>query len=181
MKNLIIFITTFVLFTSCSVPKEGTTSGVEKRQTQRLVTAGLVMNAVESRKFIVKLDRLYPRGGGIVELRPRSNYIVIDGNVASVRAAYFGRQYDLRIIEGIRLAARTEEYSINKNVDKQQYKISLKITSGGDTFDVFLDITNTGKCYATISSLKIDQMSYSGELVPISNIKPEESSERSVI
>lgn len=181
MKKLIILLSVLTFFTACSVTKEAKISRAENRQNQKLVTAALVKDAVESRKFIVRLDRLYPTGGGMVELRPRSNYIVIDGNIASVRAAYLGRQYDIRPIAGIRLVSRANDYSINKNFDKQEYKITMKVTQGGDTFDIYLDINKSGKCYASVSSIKIDIIRYSGELVPIPNSKPEESSEERVI
>jgi len=181
MKKYYLFITILALLTSCSTSKEAKTSRIEKRQNQKIITAELVKNAVENRKYIIRLDRLYPTRGGIVHLLPRSNYIVIDGNIASVRAAYLGRQYDIQPIAGIRLAAKTEDYSINKNFDKQEYKINLKLSRGGDTFDVSLNIKSNGKCSASFSSLKIDVIHYSGDIIPIPDNKSIESLDENVI
>ena len=46
----------------------------------------------------------------MVDLVPRANYIIIDGETAVISAAYLGRQYDIRPIAGINMQGRAEEY-----------------------------------------------------------------------
>jgi len=162
MKKLFIFIFLPFLILSCSTSKESKSENDE-----------LVKYAVESRKYIVKLDRLYASHGARYDLRPRANYIIIDGEQAIISTAYIGRQRDIRPIAGINMKGRAEEYEVISKQSKGSYDIKLKVNGGSNSFLVYLTVSKNGSCSASVSSLRIDNVRYTGQLVPIPETYPE--------
>jgi hypothetical protein len=143
------------------------------RRNKKLTGELLVKNAVESRKYIIKLQRVYSTYGSYFELVPRANYIIIDGEKAIINTAYMGRQYDIRPIGAINTRGRAEDYEVTTKLDKGSYEVSLKVDNGGpNSFKLYLTISKNGDCYASVSSLRIDNVRYSGYLVPISDRNP---------
>src|SRR5512133_1872258 len=94
MKKLWILFIIPVLMLSCSTSKETSSARSELRNEKKLTDELLVKNAVESRKYIIKLQRLYSQYGSYFDLVPRANYIIIDGERAVISTAYLGRQFD---------------------------------------------------------------------------------------
>jgi len=133
----------------------------------------LVKNAVESRKYIIKLERLYASHGAFFDLRPRSNYIIIDGDKAIISTAYIGRQRDIRPIAGISMSGRAEDYEVISKQSKGSYDVKVRVNGGSNSFLVYLTISKSGKCSASVSSLRIDNVRYTGYLVPIPEKYPE--------
>ena len=163
--------------TSCSTTKESKSSRAEQRNEKKVIEQGMVKNAVENRRYIIKLEYLYLNYGRRADLVPRANYIIVDGEKAIISTAYLGRQYDIKPIAAINMRGRADDYAITNNVSKGSYEIKLKVNNGGaDSFSVFLNVSKNGTCTASVSSLKIDNVRYSGYLVPIPgnpNIPPE--------
>lgn len=148
---------------ACSTSKEAVSARKEKKDTKELV----VKNAVESRKYIIKLQRLYSVRGSSFDLIPTANYIIIDGDKAVISTAYLGRQFDIRPIAAINTRGQAENYEVTSNLNKGKYEVSLKVSNGANTFDLYLTISKSGACNASVSSIKIDNVRYSGYLVPI--------------
>jgi hypothetical protein len=170
MKKLSIIIMSLVVLSSCSTTKEAKSSRAELRSEKKLVEQGMVKNAVETRRYIIKLNRLYFTHGGMAELFPRANFIIIDGDRAVISTAYLGRQYDIKPIAGINMRGRAVDYALTNNTSKGSYDIKVKVQNGRNaSFDVYISITKNGFCTASLSSLKIDNVRYSGYLVPISD------------
>jgi hypothetical protein len=170
MKKLSIIIMSLVLMSSCSTTKEAKSSRAELRHEKKVIEQGLVKNAVETRRYIIKLNRLYFNYGGMAELIPRANFIIIDGDRAVISTAYLGRQYDIKPIAGINMRGRAVDYALTNNTSKGSYDIKLKVKNGRNaSFDVYLNVSKDGSCTASLSSLKIDNVRYSGYLVPISD------------
>lgn len=168
MKKLFTIIIALLVMSSCSTTKEAKTSRVELRKEKKLIEQVLVKNAVETRRYIIKLNRLYFSYGGLTDLIPRANFIIIDGDKAVISTAYLGRQYDIKPIAGINMRGRTEDYALTNNLSKGSYEIKMKVHNGGsNTFEVYLRISKDGSCSVSVSSLKIDNIRYSGYLVPV--------------
>jgi hypothetical protein len=167
MKNLTgIFIAILVL-ASCSSTKESKTTKQELKREKVLAEQAALKEAIETRQFIVKFDRLYFRHGGWAQLRPRANFLIVDGKKAIVSSAYIGSYFSALPIEGIRVQGDYADYELINNTSKGMYEIKLKVSRGGDTFDLFLTVGKNGQCNTSLSSLKIDYVSYSGQVVPI--------------
>jgi hypothetical protein len=178
MKKLWILFFVPLMMLSCSTSKEASSARSELRRDKKATDELLVKNAVESRKYIIKLRRLYSMRGSYFDLAPRANYIIIDGEKAVVSTAYFGRQFDIRPIAAINTRGKAENYEVTTQLNKGRYEVSLKVDNGGpNSFKLFLTINKDGVCYASVSSLKIDNVRYSGYLVPIPDKTPQEQSQ----
>ncbi len=177
MKRLIYILTILIISSSCVTTREAKLSRIEKRNERKLAEKEVVKQAVESKRYIIKFDRLYFTHGGMVELIPQTNYMIIDGDRAIISAAYFGRQYDIRPIAGINMRGETRNYEVSDDQNKGIYKINMDVNNQSTSFDVNLTVGESGRCTATISSLKIDFVRYSGHIVPIRNGKAQPAEE----
>lgn len=153
---------------SCTTNKEAGSSRAEVRKEKKLLDQALVKNAVESKRYIIKFERIYFSYGGIIQLMPRANYLIVDREKAILNTAYMGRQYDIMGIAAINLRGRADDYALTDNVNKGSYDVKLKVSNGRSaTFDVYVRISKNGYCSISVSSLKIENVNYSGYLVPI--------------
>lgn len=162
MKKLLLFISTITTLVtlSCSTTRT-TTESV-------LANSAVVQNAVESRRYIVKFERIYLMGG-IIDLVPRMNYIIVDGQKAIINTAYFGRQYDIRPIAGINMKGVAQNYELTKKISKGLYEVSMKVENGSAVFDVYLTIGKEGTADASVNGMRINNIRYRGYLVPLSS------------
>jgi hypothetical protein len=166
-KLLVVLVFPFVML-SCMTTRQGSSSRAELRKEKKVTDQLIVKSAVDSRKYIIKLNRAYFSRGGMIELVPRANYIIIDGDRAIINTAYLGRQWDIRGIAGIDVRGRAQEYQVTSKLSKGSYEIKMRVANGSSAaFDVYLTISKGGYCYASVSSLKIENVRYSGYLVPI--------------
>jgi len=170
MKKLFIIFISIIVISSCSTTKEADSSGAELRKEKKLFDQALVKSAVESKRYIIKFDKIYFSYGGIIELIPRANYLIVDREKAILNTAYMGRQYDIQAIAAINMRGRADDYALTDNLSKGSYNVKMKVFNGGSaSFDVYLTISKSGYCTISVSSLKIDNVRYSGYLVPISD------------
>jgi len=168
MKTLSVIIISLIVMSSCTTTKEAKSSRSELRKEKKLTDQAMVKNAVESKRYIIKFDRIYFTYGGIIQLIPRANYLIVDKERAILNTAYLGRQYDIKPISAINIRGKAEGYAETQNLSKGSYKIKMKVNNGGsNSFDVYINISKNGSCSASINSLKIDNITYAGYLVPI--------------
>ncbi len=167
MKKILFLVSTLFIITSCATTKDTGVSRAELRNEKKLANQEVVKNAVENQRFILKFNKLHFAYGGLIDLMPRSNYIIVDGNKAVISAAYLGRQYEFKPIAAINVIGRTKDYQLTNIEQKGRYEIKLTVDNGANSFDVFLSITKDGTCSASMNTLMIDNVSYTGHLVPI--------------
>jgi hypothetical protein len=169
MKKLFVIFISLIVMSSCTTTKEAGSSRAEVRKEKKLLDQALVKNAVESKRYIIKFERIYFSYGGIIQLIPRANYLIVDRGKAILNTAYMGRQYDIMGIAAINLRGRADDYALTDNVNKGSYDVKLKVSNGRSaSFDVYVRISKNGYCSVSVSSLKISNVNYSGYLVPIS-------------
>jgi hypothetical protein len=167
MKKLLVILTSILVITACASTKEARLSRAELRNEKKLAEQEVVKKAVEAKRYIIKLNRLYFSLGGMIDLRPRTNYIIVDGNNAIICAAYLGRQYEIKPIAAINLIGKTKDYQLTNFVSNGKYEIKMKVDNGRNSFDVYLTINKNGSCNVSFNTLMIDIVNYSGYLVPI--------------
>jgi hypothetical protein len=168
MKKLIIIFISLLVISSCSSTKEINSSKSVSRNEKKVAEQAIVKSAVEGKKYIIKLNRLYFTRGGQVDLIPRANYIIIDGEKAIISTAYLGRQFDIRPIVAINMRGKAYNYALTSNLSKGTYEVKLKVENGrSNSFDVFLNIGKNGYCTVSVSSLRIESLRYAGYLEPI--------------
>ena len=167
MKKVLFILTTVIILSSCATSREGGISRSDERKERKLAEQEMIKNAVESRRFIVKFEHFYPAHGGIINLYPKYNYIVVDGEKAIINAAYFGRQYDIRPIAGFNMHGKTMRFEADPNYPAGLYEITMRVANGKNSFDVDLAIGKDGNCTASITNAKTDFVRYRGYIVPI--------------
>ena len=161
-------IISLMVLSSCTTTKEARSTRAEQRKEKKLADQAQIKIAVESKRYIIKFDRVYSSFGGRVELVPRANYLIVDRDRAVLNTAYMGRQFNIRPIAAINIHGRASNYTVTDNTSKGSYEISLKVDNGGpNSFSVNISISRNGYCSATVSSIKIDNVRYAGYLVPI--------------
>jgi len=181
MKTFLAVLLGIFVLSSCSSSRESKTVKTELKSEKVLAEQAALKEAIETRQFIVKFDRLYFTHGGWAQLRPRANFLIIDGKKAIMSSAYIGRSYTSLPVEGIRVQGEYVDYEIINNTSKGLYQIKLKLSRGADSFDIFLTVGKTGQCTTSLSSLMIDYVSYSGHVVPINKSEFVNSSDVSLI
>jgi hypothetical protein len=168
MKKLFTIFFSLLVMSSCSTTKEANSSRAEARKEKKLLNQELVKNAIESKRYIIKFDKMYVNYGGIRILFPRANFLIVDRERAILSTAYQGRQYDIKPIAAINIRGKSLDYAVTDNLSKGSYDIKMKVNNtGSNTFDVYIKVSKSGTCTISVSSLKIDNVNYSGYLVPI--------------
>ncbi len=165
-KTIIILLVSVVALSAGFKPvhdKEEKLSRSEKKALKQQ----LIKEAIESRHFVINLEKLYVSPYGIIDLIQSRNYIIIEGNKAAIRAGYMGRQSGLLPIAGINLAGEPSVYKMKTNSEKGNYRVEFEVNGNSDRFHVILLISENGYCNATISGAKINNARYSGDLNPI--------------
>jgi len=167
MKNSFRIIIAILAITFFSGNVTTDAAGNKHSKDRKNAEQAIVRKSVESGRFIIRLDRIYFRYGGIADLKPRANYIILDRGSAVISTAYLGRQFDIRPIAGINMIGRASVSEIKRNPSKGSYIVKMKVDNGNQTLNVTLRIGSTGSCDASISGLMIDNVTYSGDLVPV--------------
>lgn len=166
MKKIAVLLSAVFLFTACSSTKELSSTRAENRKSRKLAEQAEIKKAIESRKYIIKVNRLYTRGARF-ELIPNSNFVIINGEIASISLGYMGGSFGIHRITGINLNGHTVNYKMESNESKGIYKIQMSVTYGSDKFDVYLTIGNNGFCSISLNNAYIQTVDYTGNLVPI--------------
>jgi hypothetical protein len=167
MKKLIIILTGMAVMSSCATSKVEETTKNESRETKKALIQAEIKQAVEMRTFIIKFDRLYTSRGGMVDLIPKANYIIVNGDKVVISAAYIGQQYGFRPVKGIDMRGRAVSFELKNNTTKGLYEITMKVKNESNTFDVYLTVKNDGNCNTSLASYRIDHVRYTGTFVPI--------------
>ncbi len=172
MKKAIFFLAAFLIASMClsftDISAQGEKpSRAEKRKLRKISEMAQVKKAVESRRYVIKVRRLYTNGGGFYEMVPTANFVIINGEFASISLGYVGRSFGIHPITGINLNGRTYSYKMQDRTKGQGYDVQLAVKYGGDKFDVYLTIGPSGSCGITINNPYIQSIRYEGDLEPI--------------
>ncbi|HBH82325.1 MAG TPA: hypothetical protein DDY34_00770 [Bacteroidales bacterium] len=171
MKKLLLIVLAVVCLAQFTASGKTNSSDRNKRYEKKVARQEKVKEAVESKSYVIELDRLYMSRYGNINLSSGRNYIIIKGNSAAISAGYMGRQRGLIPVAGIRLNGKPSVYKLHKNEAKGNYRVEMEVTEGSDTFHITMTISENGNCSAIISGAKIDNTRYSGNLVPIEKKK----------
>ena len=89
-----------------------------------------------------------------MDLIPKANYIILDGDRVIISAAYIGRQFSYRPIKGIDMIGQAVSFEMKNNSSKGIYEIKMKVKNSTNSFDVFLTITEDGYCNTSLDKLQ---------------------------
>lgn len=166
MKKIVILLSIVLFISACTTTKELGSTRAETRKTQKLAEQAEVKRAVESRKYIIKVNRLFVNGG-MFEMVPSSNFVIINGEIASISLGYMGRSFGSHRITGINLNGRTTNYKMESSNSKGLYKIQMSVTYGSDKFDMYLTVGTSGNCDILLNNAYLESVRYTGNLVPL--------------
>lgn len=155
-----------LIFQSCSSSKEAAMTGNDSKKSRRLANEEIIKKAVESRKYVIKFHRLLVPGG-YIDLIPKSNFVIINGNIASVSLMYSGRSIFSRPISAINFNGHTVNYQMKSEGSKGLYSIKTKVNKGADNFDFYISIGTGGSCSLSVVNPNIESVTYYGQLTPI--------------
>lgn len=165
MKRLFIYfsiVTATLLAPACSVSQD---LGYV-REDFRELDENQLREIINSRRYIIKLERL-ETFGGFVDLRPRSNYLIVDGRNAVINAVYFGRQYYMRPVSGINMRGITSVYEVTNRSSKGMYNVRMKVENGSTVFNVYMSIGRNGYANVSVNSFRLNNVYYRGYIVPL--------------
>jgi hypothetical protein len=171
MKNLVFVLIAGILLVSCASSNETKSTRAEKKTAE----AEVVKRAVEARKYVIKMDKIFVQGGAMADLVPKTNFFIMNGEIASVSLAYVGRTFYIRPITGINFNGQTTRYERQSNGEKGLYNIHMEIETNGNKFDFYLNVGTSGTCDLSVTNPHIQSVSYRGTLIPL--IQSEQVSE----
>jgi uncharacterized membrane protein len=167
MKKILLLMAVAMIAASCTTSKKASADKGEGKKDKKLAEQDVIKKAVESRRYIIKVNRIYAPSGGFRDLVPRYNYIIVDGEIASVSLAYLGGSYGVRPITGINFHGHTVKYEMVNNQSNGKINVNMKVAKDSDTFDFYITIQPSGYCSVSLNNLYLQSVNYKGELVPV--------------
>jgi len=150
---------TLVSFSSCSASRQQ----AEAREALRIINTENVKKAVVNQQFVVKVNRMIPRRGGIINLVPANNFITLNNDRIRVSLAYTGRSYGGRMISGINMTGKVLNREIG-TFRKGGYDIKMRVQQQNDVFVIDMKISKDGFVNLNISHPRIDNVTYNGNM-----------------
>lgn len=159
MKRLLYIIVIISLAgISCSTSSVKRSARIEKRA----IAGQIIGKAIESDRYFINIERLYTRGGFMVDMVPDANFIAINNNRARINLGYLGRSYDTMPIAAINMNGYIVDKSVTPNKNGG-YSVNLKVKENNDIFNVTMVISTSGTCDVGISHPRIDHARYKGQ------------------
>lgn len=146
-----------LLFISCSSSKK-----IERTERAALKVQE-VQKALEEQRFVVEIDRIRPRRGGVIQLNTSHNYLIINGKKARMNLAYIGKSMDIRRISGINMQGTVTNSTLSSRKNGV-LKMQLTLEQGNESFDVDMSISNSGSCTINVYHPRLDPANYRGTL-----------------
>ncbi len=167
----------FLFIAGCVATRDSANSGhisaKEKKGLERIA----IGKSIESRHYVLKMDRIILANGQMIDLVPRNNFIIINGEIISVSLAYEGRSFGIRRITGINFNGHISRYIMKSNEQKNMYNIQIEaVTSSNDKFDIYLTLSISGNCTASINNSYIQIVNYRGIVTPLNEVRATSSS-----
>ena len=179
MKKIAFLIAIVIILGSCSSSKEASITKHETKNQKKLAEQEAIKKAVESRRYIIKLNKLYSTNGGTIDLVPTSNFVIINGGIASVRLFYAGITQFSRPVSAINFNGHTITYEMKSDQAKGTYTINTRVNKGADDFDLYITIGISGSASLSVINPHIQSVSYRGEVMPIpTEVEPSTANEK---
>lgn len=160
MKNII-----YILFIVIVVTGSCASSGdlASSREVRKSIKQENIRKAIESQQMIINVNRLQSRRGGMMEMNPELNFLIINNNRTRVSLGYVGRSYTSRPIAAINLEGEIYSRDINKK-GNGSYDIRYELGQKNAKFIVNMTVSVNGYVSLRITNPRIDFVRYSGKL-----------------
>ena len=146
----------------CSV---STKTPEQKAAEEQRIEAG-VMNALQSRRFRIKVDTMIPRRGATQRLSTPYS-ITVDGDKFISYLPYFGVAYDVPYGGGkaLNFESKTDTYT-RSSTRKGEERIVITTNNGEDVLNYDIKVFPNGKASIEVWARKRESISFWGELDP---------------
>lgn len=165
MRSLVILITLTLLSVSCASTLNSSRTASSGRAARAEEKRLAVENIIQSGNFLIKMDRIDAGRGLTAQLAPDFNYLLLEQGMLRMKLGYVGRQYSFRGVSAINMSGKPSQYEMERNASKGIYDIRVKVSQGGEPFDIYLSVTDRGFCYMSIVNPRLEPVRYSGKLV----------------
>ena len=138
----------------------------EKQAAMDSLIAQQVKVALAERKWVLEADRLSNTVGETINVNSNLNFIALQGKEAYVQ---LGSESGMgpNGVGGVTIRANIDKYEVTKN-KKGTYFIHVFLTSSLGSFDISIDLNNTGQmASATIQGDTARTITYSGRVIPL--------------
>lgn len=160
MKNIIYIALIFVLAgTGCSSGKEMSAS----REKRKALKKEEVREAVENQRMLIRVNRMHPRGGGVIDMRPESNFIIIDKDRVRISLGYLGRSHSIMPVAAINMQGKIYSREIGQ-WKNGGYDMELELGQDNENFSVSITVGAAGYVNLSLSNPRLDLVRYSGRL-----------------
>jgi hypothetical protein len=173
MKKALFMGSALIIILSCSITREERFIRVDHRQQEKLSRQAMVKEAVETRRFRIKLtaipayeERIYPE----------AITFIVDADTLKIEEEI---EYNLPGYSRVPISMEIFEYKLTADPDKEGYVIEMRCKSSVNlSFGeyIYLLIKNDGACRAILHSVPLSQIyfnysseshSHSGQLEPL--------------
>ncbi|MGM0464629.1 MAG: DUF4251 domain-containing protein [Bacteroidota bacterium] len=160
MKKIIyISLAYLMIAVSCSSSGEMTASREERKAAKKEE----VREAVETQRMLIKVNRMYPRRGGVIDMRPESNFIIIDSDRVRISLGYLGRSHSIMPVSAINMQGEINSRELGA-WKKGGYDMELEVEQNGERFTVNMTISADGYVNLRLTNPRLDLARYSGRL-----------------
>lgn len=126
---------------------------------------------IETNRFKIEIDRVYPQSGKDVSRFNPRGYITVNDSIAEGHLPFFGRAYSLPYGDGggIDFDALVKDRTV-KITDKKKKKIityQFSVTGKNDVFLISIDFTAGGNCHINLTSNNRTHIAYSGHVTAL--------------
>lgn len=160
MRKLI-YISIAYLLIAVSCSSSGEMSAL--REERKAAKMEEVREAVEAQRMLIKVNRMYARRGRVIEMRPESNFVIIDQDRVRISLGYLGRSHSIRPVSAINMQGEIYSREIGA-WKKGGYEMELELGQDGERFTANMTISSSGYVDLRLTNPRIDLVRYSGRL-----------------
>lgn len=124
---------------------------------------------IDYQRFVLEADNLSDKTGSRIPVSSTLNFIIIDSTKATLQ---LGSPWGSGVngVGGVTVDGTVTRYLSNKKENNKgtSYNVTLYIMTSFGTYDIQMWVSNSGRADATVRGNVSGQLTYSGQLVPLS-------------
>jgi hypothetical protein len=124
---------------------------------------------IDYQRFVLEADYVSGKTGSRSPVNSTLNFMIVDSTKATLQ---LGSPWGVGIngVGGVTVDGNVTKFEVNKKESKKgvNYNITLFIMSAVGTYDVQMWVSQSGRADATVRGNVSGQLTYSGQLVPLS-------------
>jgi len=121
---------------------------------------------IDSSTFILSADFLSNNRGYRVMAEPLLNFIKLDSSQVVVQTGN-NSGFGYNGVGGLTIQGKLTEKIVKKDLPHKSFMVRMSISSYLGHYDVFMNITASGKAYATLSGNYRGKLTFEGRLYPL--------------